>query len=158
MPRESLHASRAARLRTAGVAAAACATLACGIASAQHLDFTITALSSRPDTVTGGDALIRIDVPANVPLDKVSVTVNGSDVSAIFERDDEARTLTGLVQGLARGDNIVAVSASGKGGRRPSAELVLRNHPKEGPIFSGPPETPFICQTHQFQVPVIGGT
>ena len=34
-------------------------------------------LSSRPDMVTGGDALVRIDLPAGIAAPNVRLTVNG---------------------------------------------------------------------------------
>jgi hypothetical protein len=158
VPCDPLGASAAARKRSAILAVAACAAFgAAPAASAQGLDFGITTLSSRPDTVTAGDALIRIDVPRTVPMDTVSVTVNGTVASAIFHRDAAAGTMTGLVRGLKPGNNTVAVTARGYGNGSPVAVLVLTNHPKEGPIFSGPAQTPFICQTQQFALLVIGG-
>src|SRR5699024_10818730 len=39
-----------------------------------------------------------------------------------------------------------------------SASVQVTNHPGEGPLFSGPHEKPFICQTDEFTLPVIGGT
>src|SRR5688572_18120463 len=43
-------------------------------------EFEITTLSSHPDKVTAGGALIRIDVPSDVALEDVVVTRNGADV------------------------------------------------------------------------------
>jgi hypothetical protein len=42
--------------------------LAAGPAVATGNDFEIEVLSSRPDTVTGGDALVRVEVPPRVRL------------------------------------------------------------------------------------------
>ena len=71
---------------------------ASSIAAAQS--FHITILSSRPDMVSGGDALARVDVPADVPLDQVAVKLNGHDVSGALHPDPTAHALTGLVTGL----------------------------------------------------------
>jgi hypothetical protein len=84
----------------------------------------------------------------------VAITVNDRDVTEEFVVDDDARTLTGLVTGLNIGDNVVA--ATGGDGRR--STLVVVNHPTEGPVFSGPHQQPFACETTSFTMPVIGGT
>ena len=118
-------------------------------------EFRITTLSSSPDTVTAGDALIRIDVPRVVPMGKVSVTLNGTDITGTLRRDDDARTLTGFVDGLSIGINRLFARSNVPGLGRPSV-LQLVNHPKDGPIFSGPYQTPFVCEADKFMVPVFG--
>lgn len=45
-------------------------------ASSTDLKIRITVLSGRPDMVSGGDALVRIDVPAGISLDKIVVKLN----------------------------------------------------------------------------------
>ena len=62
----------------AGALAIALSAMALAAPAVPH-DFGIQVLSGRPDSVTGGDALIRIDVPRNVPLHKVTVILNGAD-------------------------------------------------------------------------------
>lgn len=101
---------------------------------------TIWVLSSRPDMVSGGDALIRI----NAPLDSLTVTLNGRDVTSVFKLDGTTHTSVGLVEGLRVGANIL----NARRGSR-SARLDLTNHPITGPIVSGPHLTPFICTTVQ---------
>lgn len=114
----------------------------------------ISVLSGRADTVTGGDALIRVDVPRQVPPHRVTVTLNGADVTDAFTVDRRGSSLTGLVSGMELGANELAA-------RGPSpqwhATLTVRNHPQEGPVFSGPHEEPFVCETRNFTVPVVGG-
>ena len=39
-------------------------------------------LSNRLDVVTGGDALVRVDLPAGMAARDVKVTVNGADATA----------------------------------------------------------------------------
>lgn len=111
-------------------------------------DFRIETLSTRPDLVSGGDVLVRIDVPRSVSLNKARVELNGRNVTGAFRKDTNARTLTGLVTGLKRGRNVLEASAGGRGG--PSDRLTLTNHPITGPIFSGPHQQPFICETEVF--------
>jgi hypothetical protein len=55
--------------------------------------FEVTVLSSEPDQVSGGDALIEVTVPRGTRTDAVRVTVGGTDVTGAFTPD--GRTLTG---------------------------------------------------------------
>ena len=145
-----------ARHALASLAVAACATLACADVLAKpgaSLDFAIELLSGRPDTVAGGDALVRIDVPRNVPLHKVALTLNGADITSQFVWSEAARTLTGLVSGMTIGSNMLAAHSNGRGNGRPEATLTLVNHPIQGPVFSGPHEQPYICATASFNLP-----
>src|SRR5260370_16451325 len=50
-----------------------------GSLSSRHR-FLISVLSSRPDRVSGGDALVRVDVPRTTPLTCVRVFRNDYDV------------------------------------------------------------------------------
>src|SRR2546425_271591 len=70
-----------------------------GAAQTPPTQFEITILSSRPGTVTGGDALAQVRVPASTPLNQVAVKLNGQDVTGVFRAVD-AFTLQGLVTGL----------------------------------------------------------
>lgn len=96
-------------------------------------------LSGRPDMVTGGNALVEI---SGATADSVTVTLNGQDVSEAFHPDPEPGKRIGKVEGLELGKNILRANAAGR-----QAELELVNHPATGPVFSGPHQTPFICQT-----------
>jgi hypothetical protein len=103
-------------------------------------------LSSPASMVTGGDALVRLTIPPNIPLTKPKVFLNGTDVTSSLELDAAARTRTGLVTGLELGANSLVATAKNHGnGRR--ARLTLVNHPVTGPIFSGPQQQPFVCKT-----------
>jgi hypothetical protein len=116
--------------------------------------FRIDVLSGRPDMVAGGDALVRISVrKKNVRLSEVRVELNGRNITGAFVADASARTLTGLVTGMRLGRNELEVDAKRKGHGRADAEIALTNYPIEGPLFSGPHEKPFFCQTHQFNLP-----
>ncbi len=111
--------------------------------------FRVTTLSSRPGMVSGGDALVRIDVPSTAPLGKIIVKLNGQDVSHALHADPKAHTLTGLIAGLKLGENGLEVFS----GPKRIAQLTLKNYPTTGPIFSGPQEQPFFCQTQDFKLP-----
>jgi hypothetical protein len=110
-------------------------------------NFQLRVLSSPPSMVTGGDALVQVTIPKNVPPAKATVLVNGADVTATLELDRKAGTLTGMVTGLRLGANTLAADSNGLGRGRPEAELTLVNHPVTGPIFSGPQQQPFVCKT-----------
>jgi hypothetical protein len=112
---------------------------------------TVTVLSGRPDTVTGGDALIRVGAPAHVPLHRIRVTAGGRDVTGLFRPDPDVHGVTALVDGLRH--STVRAFAPGAG----AAALTLVSHPLVGPVFSGPHEQPFVCETEQFTLPVLGG-
>jgi hypothetical protein len=119
-------------------------------------EFRITTLSARNDMISGGDVLVRIEVAPTVPLARVVVDRNGEEVTAAFHPSSDGQALVGLVKGLRPGDNVVAASEGGRGG--PSARLTLTNYSINGPIFSGPHESPYVCMTASFRLPVTGGT
>ncbi|HEY8474585.1 MAG TPA: DUF6351 family protein [Natronosporangium sp.] len=102
-------------------------------------------LSSAPDQVSGGDALVRVTLGERARPGEVRITRNGQDVTGAFAVDPGGRSLTGLVDGLRLGRNELRARA----GHGPTARLTLRNHPIEGPIFSGPKQYPFLCRTEQ---------
>jgi len=129
-------------------AACVCALTGAAAATAETShDFQLRVLSSPPTMVTGGDALVRVDVPQTVPMHQAKVLVNGGDVTATLERDDGARTYTGMISGLELGSNTLTAESNGRGEGRPTASLTLVNHAVTGPIFSGPQQQPFVCKT-----------
>lgn len=106
-------------------------------------EFDLITLSTLPDTVTGGDVLVALrGLSAE---DTYTVTRNGTDVSAVFQRADNG-DVRGLVTGLREGANTLRATATGPAGKR-STSLVVRNHPITGPVISGPHQTPFFCRT-----------
>ena len=113
--------------------------------------YEIVTLSSRPDMVTGGDALVAVTAPSTDAAD-LRIRVGEHDVTSDFQRDAEGR-LVGLVSDLAVGPAEITVSRNGE----PLSALPIESHPIEGPIFSGPHEQPFVCQTDEFEL-VSGDT
>ena len=114
----------------------------------KHGELTIEVLSSAPEQVSGGDALVRVEVPRTVPLHQVTVTLDGADVTDAFSPVPGVRALVGLVEGLDVGANELRAAPNGRGRGRPAAATVtLVNHPINGPIFSGPQQQPFVCTT-----------
>jgi hypothetical protein len=116
--------------------------------------FQIAALSNRPDKLSGGDVLLRIVVPGNMPGSRLSdiatVKLNGVEITESF-RPAEAQTYVGLAKGMKLGWNSLEVFRIAEAG--PATQLALDNHPSTGPVFSGPHEQPFVCQTAGFQLP-----
>ena len=120
---------------------------ALGPASSAADTLRIETVSSRPDMVTGGDALVRVVVPSGVAANQIRVMVNDADVTASFRPDPAGGGMLGLVSGLKLGANRLTVN-DGKGG---TAQLTVTDYPAAGPVFSGPHETPFICETDKFR-------
>src|SRR4051812_18841746 len=89
---------------------------------AQTTNLTVEILSSRPELVSGGDALVRIDGGVGAP----KVMLGTTDVSGVFKLDRNGGW-TGLVTGLKDGPNQLVATASGK-----EAKLTLVNHPLNG--------------------------
>ncbi|WP_281784213.1 DUF6351 family protein [Sinimarinibacterium flocculans] len=106
-------------------------------------EFELVTLSTLPDAVTGGDVLLALRGLA--ADDRFRVRRNGEDVSAAFGRDDSGH-LRGLVTGLVEGANAIEAVVEGAAGVRRAA-LEVRNHPRSGPVISGPHQTPFVCRT-----------
>lgn len=110
--------------------------------------------SASPDWVSGGDALVRVlgDLP---PDSSVHVILNGADVSRAFQPDPEDGRPIGLITGLTNGNNTLTAELyrSGSTSAYATAALTITNYPKAGPMFSGPHETPFLCETQAFALP-----
>ncbi|MEQ9395347.1 DUF6351 family protein [Marinobacter salarius] len=107
--------------------------------------FAISVLSSPPEAVSGGEARVRIEAPAALPLAEVMVMLDGTDVSDQFTPRSAGNGLEGRVRGLTEGDNTLEVSSTE--GNVTAASVTLVNHPVTGPIFSGPHQEPFFCAT-----------
>jgi len=121
--------------------------------------FEIRTLSSKADMVSGGEVLAQVDVPARVRLSDVRVDLNGRDVTNAFRPSQAGRSLVGLLKGLAVGQNRLTVESAARGQAEASTErLAIVNHPSSGPVFSGPHQTPFVCETQSFVLPVTGAS
>src|SRR5262245_3945038 len=108
--------------------------------------FEIQILSSAPDQVSGGDALVRVALPGTGLPTNAVLLLNGANVTGSLSPAPGGGALVGVVQGFALGDNLLQLklSPSAKG---VLAQLVVVNHPLSGPIFSGPQQQPFVCTT-----------
>ena len=119
-----------------GLVMSAMVILGCALTGVAADTARITVLSSRPNMVSGGDALVAVSGTG-------AVTLNGAPVTAGFTPDGSGRRI-GLIEGLKPGANILKAGG---------ATLVLTNHSIAGPIFSGPREMPFYCMTDKFSLP-----
>ena len=107
----------------------------------------IETLSARPDMVSGGDVLVRVEPPPGMSVEALVVRHDDQDVTTAF-RPDEQGAMVGLVTDLSRGSSRLSVTARGGA----PVELELRNHPVTGPVFSGSHQQPFLCETTEFRV------
>jgi hypothetical protein len=99
-------------------------------------------LSNRADLVAGGDALVRVVLPARVAPSTVRVSVDGRDVTSAFAVRSNGM-FEGVVDGLTVGPN--DVMASMRNG--PTVHLTITNHPNGGPVIAGPQVEPWLCKT-----------
>ena len=135
------------------VAAATVAGMSSVFVSAQDAAQIRVLSNPRQDRVSGGDVLIHVGMPAGTSGSDVRVSLNGADVTSNFRPDAGGLTMTGLLTGLVIGTN--TVGAQVRGG--PEARATIVNHPNAGPVFSGPHEQPFVCETRSFKL-ASGGT
>ncbi|HEU0102384.1 MAG TPA: DUF6351 family protein [Mycobacteriales bacterium] len=105
----------------------------------------IQVLGNRADLLSGGDALVRVALPAGATSDRVRVQLDQRDVTGMFAFRSNGR-YEGLVTGLKLGPNTLRATL-----RRPGSDvgatLTLTNHPIGGPVFSGPQVQPWECDT-----------
>jgi hypothetical protein len=125
------------------------ATFAVVSLEATAAPLALTTLSTRADSVSGGDVLVRIDYPAGQRL-PLWVTLNDSDVTGQFRTGTDPNTWMGLVSGLNVGNNTLRVRTKAPAG---DVSLQITNHPITGPVFAGPHEQPFFCMTQNFPIP-----
>lgn len=102
---------------------------------------SIHILSNRADLISGGDALVKIDLAApNSNVSDISVQLNGSDVTDKFQLSDEGQ-LMGRIENLELGENLVVAIVNGV-----ESQVTINNHPNEGPVFSRAEIKRFRCQ------------
>ena len=108
--------------------------------------FEVRTLSTRADMVSGGDVLIQIKITPPSAASRVVLTVNGQEPHGNVRQGTDGALVARLTE-LQPGTNAIAV---GLKGQRPAVQLSVVNHPIAGPVFSGPHQTPFTCETQAF--------
>ena len=111
----------------------------------------LTAVSTRAEYVSGGDVLIELRLPDRGSTKHLRIEVDGVDVRSAFHAMPDG-SLLGLVTGLGDGPHEVVARLNGHGRGGPpgrSARLDIVSHPSTGPLFSGPQQQPFFCETEQ---------
>jgi hypothetical protein len=133
--------------RSVGITLAAAAALVLSSnAWAAKDKLELTVVSSPPQYVSGDDARVEVSVPDGTALSSVTVKLNGTDVTSAFGPDPEGgNQLEGVVAGLPLGPSSLTATMPGPGKSTRTAKLELTNNPLQGPIFSGPHQTPFLC-------------
>jgi hypothetical protein len=109
-------------------------------------DWEIRVLSSRPNLVSGGDAVIEVQLPRYARKRDVVVRLNGADVTDQLSVDSAGAKLTGLVSGMREGKNRITVGDRRQSGWQHAGSLELVSHPISGEMF-GPHQRPWICET-----------
>lgn len=100
---------------------------------------SISVLSSPHDRVSGGDVRLAVTIPEGMEPTRVEIVAGGREVTPAFSAEGPRR-LEGVVRGLPEGRSSILVRAPS--GTR---EVELVNHSRSGPMFSGPPQEPFVC-------------
>jgi hypothetical protein len=101
---------------------------------------TLETTSARAGYVSGGDVLVTISGRATRTA--VRLTRNGGDVTRALAPVAVAASRTALVDGLRDGANTLVATAG-----KSRVSLTVVNHPKDGPVFSGPHIEPWVCTT-----------
>jgi hypothetical protein len=97
----------------------------------------------RPDLISGGDVLVRITGAVSTP----ALRVDGRGGTAVAHRQADGSYLA-LATGLSGGRHRITASVGHQ-----HADLHVDNHASVGPVFSGPQQQPFICQTTAYGLP-----
>jgi hypothetical protein len=100
----------------------------------------VRTVSSRADAVSGGDVLVQLNAPND---SKWTAQLDGRDVTPSFHPAQGSGNLLAPLTGLRNGKNTLEIRVDGKVRSR----IEILNHPLAGPIFSGPHQQPFVCQT-----------
>jgi hypothetical protein len=103
-------------------------------------DARLLTISSRPDAVSGGDVLVEI---TKAPHSGWTVQLNDRDVSSAFRDSAGTAYPLALLGDLKLGKNRLILRVGGA----VTSRLEIINHALSGPIFSGPHQQPFTCQT-----------
>jgi len=102
---------------------------------------SISVLSGRANLVSGGSALVAINLPDRAAARHVKVTLRGRTVTKDFAFR-QGGGFEALLTGLRLGTNVLQASLPSGW----AARITLFNHPFGGPVFSGPQLEPWGCE------------
>ena len=134
------------RFRSTGAKAAAAAAVCMSVLAPQAVahaqrQIRIEVLSTRADLVSGGVALVAVDLPSGVKPSAASMRIGARDVTSEFAVRPNGR-LEALVDGLRDGRNVLTATATGARGAR----ITITDHPLGGPVFAGPQLPAWTCE------------
>ena len=109
-------------------------------------DWEIRTLSSKPNLVSGGDAVVEVQLPRYASKRDVVVRLNGVDVSSQMNSTGRDGRLVGLITGMRIGRNQITVGLQRQRASQHSAVLDVVNYPTSGQMF-GPHQRPWVCET-----------
>lgn len=98
----------------------------------------VRVLSNRPDLISGDDVLVEVRADTADDITNLMLTRNGTDVTDLLEATaDDPLRLLGTIDGLTIGSNTLSVENGNS--------VMVINHPKGGPVFTGPQIQPWVC-------------
>lgn len=141
----------------ASVFSAAALVAACGGSSGDGTnaiqpaanDLVVQTISSPPEFVTAGTALLQIALPAGTTSSNTSVTANGKPINVALAAGPSPSTLIGVVQGLPDGISQVVVNTTDAQGNAHTGNLSVTSTARTSSVIV-PPVTPLICRTTAF--------
>ena len=110
----------------------------------------VSSIAAPKNIATGGDALIKVVLPAGASADRVTLSVNGTVTKVDLKAGVSGPALLAKVSGLNVGSNKIAALYRGK----EAGAVTVENYPANGPVFSGPHQMPFFCTTETFKSPI----
>jgi hypothetical protein len=132
---------------TARVAALAIALAAVALAlpaaahAAKFAKPKIEVLSTRADLVSGGEALVVVQLPRHVRPAMVRMLLGKRNVTSEFRMRPNGR-YEGLLKGLKLGRNTVTAHIR----HRSQSRITIFDHPIGGPVLAGPQLKPWVCK------------
>src|SRR5262249_41173282 len=101
---------RLARLVLAAPLLAACVTMS----TAPTGGMAIETVGNRADLISGGDALVRVTLPAGADASGAVLALNGKQLTGALHLASDSKGWLALVSGLKDGKNDIALTYSGK--------------------------------------------
>jgi hypothetical protein len=109
---------------------------------------SLQTLSTKPWLVSGGDVLIELTLDKGISVQDVVLALDGIEQTSLLNQVAPSR-FQAVIRDLPEGDSVFT---AGVAGQESAASLILSNYPISGPVISGPHETPFQCQTEEFEL------